>query len=148
MTSEQALTTQIMRIVNKLIFIDKKSIFEFQGVKLYPSEIHLMQVIYTDQELNSTEMAQRLSVTKGAVSQTLSRLEKKGILIKNKDPYLKNKLTVDFTELGQAAMRSHRLYAQALENEYQYYLSTLTEKDKNIIRSFLSKIETFVDRLG
>jgi DNA-binding MarR family transcriptional regulator len=93
-------------------------------------------------------MAQRLGVTKGAVSQTLSRLEGKGILTKNKDPYLKNKLTVDFTELGQAAMRNHRLHAQALQNEYQYYLSTLTEKDKDVIRRFLARIEAFVDRIG
>ena len=148
MKSDKTLSTHIMRIVNKLIFIEKKSIFEFQNIKLYPSEIHLMQVIDADQDLNFTQIAERLGVTKGAVSQTLTRLERKGILLKAKDPYLKNKLTANFTKLGQAAMKSRQYQTQALQNEYEYYLSTLSEKDKEVIHRFLNGIESFIDRLS
>ncbi len=148
MEIENTFSAQIMRIINKLIFLEKKSIFEFQGIKLYPSEIHLMQVIETDNHLNATDMAKALGVTKGAVSQTLSRLVKKGIAHKTKDPYQKNKLTVDFTKMGKAAMKHHQQKNQSLQEEYENYLSTVSESNKKIIRRFLADVEQFVDMLG
>jgi DNA-binding MarR family transcriptional regulator len=62
--------------------------------------IHLILVM-SEQPTNATQMAQALHVTKGAVSQTISRLKKKGIIKKDKDPYLKNELTLMFTPTTQ-----------------------------------------------
>jgi DNA-binding MarR family transcriptional regulator len=45
-----------------------------------------------------------LQLTKGAVSQTISRLCKKGVLQKTKDPFQKNELTLCLTPLGQKAL--------------------------------------------
>ena len=148
MSSNEALAAHIMRIINKLIFLEKKSIFEFQGLRLYPSEIHLMGVITADQAINATAMARALGVTKGAVSQTLTRLEKKGILYKTKDPYNKNELTAHFTKLGEAAMESHQKMRSGLQKEYEQYLAALPEGEKEVIKQFLSHVEQFVDRLS
>ena len=139
MKLDKTLSAHIMRIANKLIFIEKRSIFEFQNIKLYPSEIHLMQVIEADHNLNSTQIAKRLGVTKGAVSQTLSRLERKGII-------LKYRRTVNFTKLGQAVMKSHHYRTRAVQNEYESYVSTLSEKDKEVILRFLRGFESFIDQ--
>ena len=94
----KSLAAQIFRFSNTLIFLEKKSIIEHGNLKLYPSEIHLMNIIDTEKDMNASEMATKLGVTKGAVSQTLSRLDEKGIISKTKDTLNKNRLEVRFTD--------------------------------------------------
>ena len=63
-----------------------------------------MQVISECQDLSAGEMAQKLGISNGAVSQTLARLERKGVITKFKDPTLKNRVTAAFTASGKEAM--------------------------------------------
>ena len=64
-----------------------------------------MLVIKNKIDTNATEIAKQLGLTKGAVSQTVSRLEKKGIIVKTKDPYNKNELTLSLTPFGKKAYK-------------------------------------------
>jgi len=143
----EKLIAQIHKFINKLIFLEKKNIFKFKEVHLYPSEIHLMLLIKEKQTTNATKMAERLGITKGAVSQTLSRLEKKGILNKIKDPYNKNELTVSFKSLGQEAIEQLRELQTPVKKQYDNYLSTLTENEREVIKRFLSQMEVIIDRI-
>ena len=108
-TNSETLARQMLWIIKKLTFLEKNSVFSHGDLKLYPSEIHLMLLIGDEQERNATIMAEKLGVTKGAISQTLSRLEKKGVLEKTKDPYNKNELTATFTPLGQEVSPVHEV---------------------------------------
>ena len=148
MPDNKAIAAQMMRIINKFIFLEKKSVLEYRGIRLFPSEIHLMAVIDEEQATNATVMANKLGITKGAVSQTFSRLEKKGILTKIKDPYNKNELTAYFTETGKCALKEHRKLRASLQAEYEQYFSSLSKQDRNVIQSFLSHVEHFADRLS
>jgi DNA-binding MarR family transcriptional regulator len=148
MTTPETFADRISRIINKLIFLEKKSIVEIDGVRLFPSEIHLMLVIAQDRSVNAITMAGRLGISKGAVSQTLTRLENKGILVKEKDPAYKNELTAHFTELGEKALERHRNLRASLQAEYDAYLETIAEDDQQVIRKFLIHLETFIDRLA
>lgn len=78
---------------------------DHEGPRLYPSEIHLPQVIQEGADLSAGERAKRLGISKGAVSQTLKRLEKKGVIPKTKEPALRNKLTATLTGVGEADLR-------------------------------------------
>ena len=139
--NSEALATQILLIINKLTFLEKKNIFPYGPLKLYPSEIHLMLLIDDEQESNATIMAEKLGVTKGAISQTLARLEKKGILEKNRDPYNKNELTATFTPLGQEALEQYREVRMTFRNQFVHYLSALSENERAVIGQFLSQME-------
>jgi DNA-binding MarR family transcriptional regulator len=97
------LTSQVQLIINQLLFLEKRKNLTFEGISLYPSEIHLMLETKGDQAVNATKIADKLGITKGAVSQTLARLEKKGIIEKIKDPYNKNELSIILTPMGKRA---------------------------------------------
>ena len=84
------IVSQIFTLIDRVLFIEKKTKVKFENVTLYPSEIHLILFLYREQDTNVTRIAERLGVTKGAISQTLSRLESKGVLHKVKDPNNKN----------------------------------------------------------
>ena len=142
-----SLAEQILRITNKLIFLEKKSIIKHGDLKLYPSEIHLIDVIAKGQDINASKMAARLGVTKGAVSQTLARLEKKGILYKTKDSQNKNELTVHFTSLGKKVLEEQKKLQTTFYEEYAKYFSNVSEKEEVIIMGFLKKMGDFFDNL-
>ena len=146
-SNNRSLAEQILRISNKLIFLEKKSIVKHGGLKLYPSEIHLIDVIAKGQDINASKMASRLGVTKGAVSQTLARLEKKGVLYKTKDPQNRNELTVHFTPLGKKVLEEQRKLRTRFHEQYAKYFSNISEKEKAIIMAFLKKMEGFFDVL-
>jgi len=146
--SNDAIQKQIVRVINKIIFKEKKKIFRFGDVALYPSEVHLMLVIKNDLDTNATVIARQLGLTKGAVSQTLSRLEKKGIIRKTKDPYNKNELTLSFTELGMKACESCQSTQAAFFKAHEHFLEKQGPREKEVILRFLLHMEKAIDELS
>jgi len=138
------LSSQITRVINQLLFLEKKSVFTYRGITLYPSELHLMEVVAADGDDNVTTMAQTLGVTKGAVSQTISRLVKKRIVTKTRDPYNKNELTVQFTATGKRAMETFALLRADAGRRYETYLSSLTDTERQTIGTFLTQVERMI----
>src|SRR5210317_977618 len=65
------------------------------------SEIHLIEIIGDTQDLSVTDLSRHMGVTKGAVSQSLKRLEKKGFTTKKTDPENLSRTIVMLTSKGQ-----------------------------------------------
>jgi DNA-binding MarR family transcriptional regulator len=139
---------QIIQVINKTIFTEKRKVLKFKGVSLYPSEVHLMLVIKNDIDTNATEIANQLGLTKGAVSQTLSRLEKKGIILKTKDPYNKNELTLSLTGFGNKAYAFCQSTQASFIKAHEAYLAKLDPNEKEVISSFLQHMEKAIDDIG
>jgi DNA-binding MarR family transcriptional regulator len=146
-TTSKMVIEQLDRVINKILFLKKKSLFQFKGVKFFPSEIHLMLVIKEGTGTNATRIARELGVTKGAVSQTLSRLEKKGVLRKAKDPYKKNELTLTFTAFGARAFAHYSALAAEIGRKRQQALAGFAEAEKAAVRRFLLKVEGVLDEV-
>jgi DNA-binding MarR family transcriptional regulator len=120
----------------------KKKIFNIKDISLHPSEVHLLLVIENHTNTNATLIANQLGLTKGAVSQTISRLVKKGILEKSKDPYHKNELTLSLTALGQEAFAQCLASQAAFSQAQQGYLDQLDDQEKEVILGFLRHLES------
>ena len=138
---------QIRRVINRSMLLEKRSILKHDDLRLYPSEIHLLQVIKEGDDLSAGEMARKLGISNGAVSQTLNRLEKKGVIKKTKDPALKNRLTATLTEFGQAAIRQFEQGQEGTMKTFSSYLAGLSEGERKVIEGFLSRLEMFLKRL-
>jgi DNA-binding MarR family transcriptional regulator len=106
-----------------------------------------MQVISEYPNASAGEMAQRLGVSNGAISQTLARLEKKGMIHKHKDTSLKNRVTAAFTASGKEAMERFEAEQASSKELFSNYLKGLSKTERKAIESFLSHIEEFVQRL-
>ncbi len=55
---------KLARFIDKIVFLGKKNIFEFKGLKLFPSEIHLI-LIMNETPTNATQMAPDAGRDKG-----------------------------------------------------------------------------------
>lgn len=69
-------------------------------------EYVLMKKVFEslDGNVNLTEVREYLSITKAAVSQILSSLEKRGLLIRNTDPSNRRNLILTLTFAGKAVL--------------------------------------------
>jgi DNA-binding MarR family transcriptional regulator len=139
--------SQIKAIINHLIFLEKKKNFIFEGISLYPSEIHLMLETKGEQAVNATKIADKLGISKGAVSQTLARLEKKGIIKKIKDPNYKNELSIFLTPLGKRAYDQYQILCTAIIKHFCTIISHYSEDEQKVIKRFLSDFKDTLEHM-
>jgi DNA-binding MarR family transcriptional regulator len=132
--------SEIMQMVDRILQIEKRKHVDVDGVELYPSEIHLMLHVADEGATNLTRIAERLGVTKGALSQTLGRLEQKRMLLKSKDPKARNELTVTFTPAGRRALERFRALRSAVETRYDRLLDELDEPERAAVEKFLRRM--------
>ncbi len=137
MSDNQNLVTKIFETISKLTSLERRRNIFYKDIKLYPSEIHLLLFMYHIQDKNITQIADHLGLTKGAISQTLSRLNKKGIIIKENEPSQKNQLHIQLTEKGKMLMDHVNEFRNFLEIEFLNYLEAKSIVEKQVISDFL-----------
>lgn len=138
MSSPEKVVEQFRKLTNVLIFMKKRSLFELESVRFHAAEVHLMTAVAGGDAINATAIAEKMGVTKGAISQTISRLEKKGVLTKTSDPGNKNELTLAFTDFGE---RAHDYYIHLSERrtlKYKQHLKRFSEDELMAVERFLA----------
>jgi len=111
------------------------------GIPLYGTEIHTIQAIGESAGITVTRLAEKRGVTKGAVSQTLSKLVGKGLVRKTHAPDNAKEVVLELTERGWIGFRNHgtfdmkvldsvRAYCGAdLKTKLNTFLSVMTDFD-------------------
>ena len=80
------------------------------GVALYKTEIHTIRAIGENPGVNVTKLAWHMGVTKGAVSQTVNKLARKGLVNKARSPDDAKEVLLELTELGWIGFHSHEQF--------------------------------------
>jgi DNA-binding MarR family transcriptional regulator len=96
--------------------------------------------------LSVTDIAEILGITKGAVSQTLKKLEKKGLVIKAADPLNQSRLLVDLTAKGKVAYYAHEHWHETMDGGFRDYFMSLPEDKLRFLDDFLLRLEVFLKR--
>ena len=78
--ASKELIERFLKLVNKYNALGKHPLTYGTPYKFYHSERHMLDIVGDDPGLNITEFAKAAGVTKGAISQVVSKLEKKGAL--------------------------------------------------------------------
>jgi DNA-binding MarR family transcriptional regulator len=104
--------------------------FDFgTGIPLFRSEIHTIETIGKHPGINVTRLAERMGVTKGAVSQMLKRLVHKKLISKRMIAGNEKEVAIELTDLGRTAFEHHKaLHLSILAVLRDYYGDTLASK--------------------
>ena len=107
------------------------------GVLLYSSDIHMIEMIKNYPDANTTQLAEKLGVTKGLVSRLIKKLDKKGLIVKYQ--YVDNKKEVYFklTDLGERAFRGHIEFHNHKNKRLHDKIDSYNAEDKRKICDFL-----------
>lgn len=74
---------------------------------LYAAEVHMIDAIGSRDGITTTELAQLLGITKGAVSQTCSKLLDKELIEKRVSAERKTEIYISLTEKGKLVFDYH-----------------------------------------
>jgi DNA-binding MarR family transcriptional regulator len=111
------------------------------------SEIHLVEIIgQHDETLSVTDLAGVLNVTKGAVSQTLKKLDKRGLVEKNPDPENSSRSIVSLTTKGKTAFFAHRYWHETKDGGFYDYFDSLSQDKIDFLVEFLANFEVFLKK--
>ena len=112
---------------------------------LTATEIHLIEVIGNGATPYSvTDLAQLLGVTKGAISQTLKRLEAKELTCKKPDPGNASRSQVELTTAGRTAYEAHHQWHETMDGGFKTYCSHLEPEKLDFLLEFLDRVEDFM----
>lgn len=95
---------------------------------LYQSEIHFIDAIGTDVEVNASDLSKKLGITNGAVTQVASKLIKKMLIEKYKNSKNKKEVYFKLTESGKVAYHEHVLFHKTLNDKMIAYLDGLSDE--------------------
>lgn len=126
MDKERAAFDQLMslldQVVNRMGTAHSPANDFGTGVPLYRAEIHTIQSIGQNPGINMTELARLMNVTKGAISQTVNKLERKELVRKTRIGTDNREVVLLLTDLGWNGYHNHEKYhAQTYNIVRQYF---------------------------
>jgi DNA-binding MarR family transcriptional regulator len=120
------------------------------GISLYRKEIHILQAIGRHPKINVTALAEYMRVTKGAVSQTVARLVKKGMIQKQYAEDNKKELVLELTNLGRVGFQNHEKFHEEMFDIARKHYGRQIEKKldmfKNVMSDFNAILEEYVTK--
>ena len=133
-------------LLNRISFLDRRNTFDAAtGARLHSSEIHAVLAIARDPSTNATQLAEQLGVTKGAISQTLARLQQKEVVRTEKIPQTKNELRIVFTPHGRRIVENLQQWVEQRHASLFDFLGELQEGELETIDRFLAAVEDVVE---
>ncbi|WP_291326365.1 MarR family winged helix-turn-helix transcriptional regulator [Desulfovibrio sp. UCD-KL4C] len=120
---------ELGRVLVKYSMIERRA-FDFGvGMDLYPAEIHTISTINRMGPSGVNDIALESGVTKGAVSQLVTKLVKKGLLEKESDPENGARVIVKLTSLGKKASKNHHDFHLEHDQVFINYLRSMDDKE-------------------
>lgn len=133
---------RLTRILNKAAAIERRPVDIGHGVLLYPSEVHLIDAAGRYPEEGVSDLAARLGITKGAVSQTAKKLEGKGYLERVRREGDGKAILLRLTERGREAFAWHRAYHAAVNRGIA---GEMARDDAVRLMAVLARMEEMLD---
>ncbi|QZY56128.1 MarR family transcriptional regulator [Crassaminicella profunda] len=118
------------------------------GDLLYSSEIHTLQVIGNNANINLTELAAKLDISKSGASKFTKKLIEKNLITKSKHLSNKKEVVFNLTEKGLIAYLGHEKFDKEVFASIYKILSRFDEKEKEFLESFLDELVLEVKKLN
>ncbi len=116
--SEQDIRVLLNQLLKDMFYrilrLQEKSVSKSANDNLSRTEMHALENIQDSPGATLTQIAEMLGVTKATVSVSVSRLVKKGYLVKTKVDEDKRKSELQLTEKGEECCKKHKQFHDML----------------------------------
>ena len=120
--------------------IEKKCRCFGTDTPLYESEIHTIKAIKENSNSHISAIAEKFKKTKGAISQTIKKLEQKGFVEKIINSKNHSKLDLQLTSKGKTAYKKHEEHHKEFDKLLTEMLKCASEKEIKFLNNFLEKL--------
>ncbi len=141
----QNLIDLFLKILHLYSVIGRKPKDYGTGDLLYFTELHTITVVAKNKEVNLTQLAEIMGVTKGAISQTIRKLVNKNLIIKSN---INNRKEVNLrlSEKGMIVLRSQ----ESFQNEIFTFAGTLYNSalpgDRDLVKRLFIAISSDMEK--
>ena len=143
---EKRVIERYVTLIEKVAKNNNQPRYYETDVEIYRSEIHILNVIGNNDDIHISEIARKFGVTKGAISKTIKKLERKGLVEKIIDKTNNTRTLAQLTEKGMLAYHAHERYHREYDIDMYSYLASLTERELDILNTFLAKANAMAER--
>lgn len=134
-----------LKIINKYNILGKIPLDHGTGDLLFPAEVHTLEAIGRNPGVTVTALAEQQGVTKGAVSQVVGKLLRKGLLEKRRSAEDGKVLHLTLTARGQIVDQGHARFHARYDQQALAALLALSEIEFETLQRFLALTETTLD---
>jgi len=128
-----------MELVDKAGAVKDASMDFGTGVTLTAPEIHALVRIAASPGIHALALAEASGVTRGAMSQLLSRLERKSMVRRRVDEDNASRKRLELTGLGAEAVRGHERFHERLDGRFLELLGRVPDERLGFLSQFLSQ---------
>ena len=143
--------TLFLGIINEYNTIEKTPRNYGTGELLYASEMNIIETLGYNQGINVTDLAEKLGVTKGAISQVIKKLEKKNLVSRFREPGNNREVLLKLTIKGEIAFHQHELFHLQFSSKFFEEIEKWTPEEiaflKNVLKSIFDLFEKALDTL-
>jgi DNA-binding MarR family transcriptional regulator len=135
-----------IRIINRYNSFANKARNYGTDMTLYPSEIHLIDAIGLDGNMTTTKLASTLGITKGGISQTVSKLMNKGLVTKSEGDGI-NEVYISLSDKGRTAYLGHKKLHESLLIKMNELTDQMSDETQKAICDMIRMIDDELSRL-
>jgi len=144
-TRRAQISYTFLRVMTKLAELDHQARRYGTDQSLYHAEIHMIKAIKENEGIHVTGIADMMGVTKGAVSQIIQKLKRKGMIEADADPKNLSRLVLRLTPKGETAYQNHEMLHKSFDALFHKELDKASDEEKEFLARFLHSLEQEID---
>jgi DNA-binding MarR family transcriptional regulator len=136
-----------MRINHKLDVMEKTPHDFGSGDLLNRSEIHMIMEIGRQSDVNVTDLAGHLKISKSAISQMIRKLSGKNLVEKYRDPDNDKEVFMRLTSRGRIAYLGHEHHHAKMDDRLNQYAGSMSDDEFEAVKKFFLAMEKNMDSI-
>lgn len=108
---------------------------------LYSAEVHMIEMIGSYEAITTTKLAEKLGITKGAVSQITRKLLEKDLINKIPSAQRSNEVLISLTDKGRVVYSYHQSMHEKMLGKIDSVLSGLSDDGKMALNQIIRIID-------
>jgi DNA-binding MarR family transcriptional regulator len=146
-TELQTLIDLFLKILHLYSIIGRKPKDYGTGDLLYFTEIHTITMVGKNKELNMTQLAEIMGVTKGAISQTIRKLVSKNFILKS-NANNRKEINLRLSEKGKIVYKGQKSFQKELFTFAETLYDRARPEDRDLVkRLFLAISHNMQERV-
>jgi DNA-binding MarR family transcriptional regulator len=143
---EQEVIDALIRVLLKGTSVENTPVDIGHGVLISASELHFLSIVSRFSRENLSQLATRLGVTKGAVSQMSQKLEKKGYVKRYQDEGNKKNICLRLTEWGNDAAAWHDALIDRVSDDLKNEIVKMDTSELHALLKGFSMMEDLLEK--
>lgn len=144
MNKEEQVMMSFRELFNKMSWLNRLKMKD--SLKGYqPSEVHCIEYIGSNADVNVAKLAETFFMTTGAMSKMTKKLIAKGVIASYQKPENKKEIYYKLTEQGQAVYNTHEELHKEFQERDKSVFEQVTDEQFDSMLSFVEKYSRHLD---